>query len=330
MAAGSWGCGPVTSDHPPFGPTHMSAYPKQQLGWADFLDVGQVHHQEYDLEPMETSGRALRIPLDGSGSEYLLMEYRKRIGFDADLPTDGVMIYHEDDGGELHPAPGSGNPHLLSVIEQDHDHGLMRDSAQGGDRGEAGDAWGVGGIAEKLDYVTTPSLALSGGGPTPVTIHSVAAEGDRAVVWLSSAPTPVIMAPADSTPVTPGSAFQRHFLVSGGYMPYTFGGALPVGVAATANGDDLLLSGSVSAAGAAAGLRVIDARGSVSPVLFYPLVTGSPTLSADQLLQPLLRSGGTAPTAADEEYLDASGNANGAYDVGDLRAWLRAHPSAGG
>jgi hypothetical protein len=35
----------------------------------------------------------LKIPLRADGSEYLLLENRKRMGFDADLPADGLLIW---------------------------------------------------------------------------------------------------------------------------------------------------------------------------------------------------------------------------------------------
>lgn len=41
------------------------------------------------------------------------------------------------------------------------------------------------------------------------------------------------------------------------------------------------------------------------------------------LTQPFLDSWATPPTPEEEEFLDARGNGNGSYDVGDLRAYLR-------
>ncbi|MCG6956968.1 MAG: M6 family metalloprotease domain-containing protein [Gemmatimonadetes bacterium] len=329
MAAGSWGCGPVGSERAAFGPTHMSAYPKHTLGWVNYVDVGDVRNKVYELAPMETTGRPLRIALDSVGREYLLVEYRTHTGFDVDLPATGVLVYHQDTEGSLRPTPGSGQPYFLSVVEQDHNNGLQRNSFEGGNRGEAGDAWGVGGVAQRLDYLTTPSLRRDDGSATSVTIHSVSAEGDRALVRLSTARTPVIVEPTDTVPVTEVEPFERHFRIAGGYMPYTADGAAPDGVTLTVDNDELVASGSIQGTGPFdVALRVVDGRGSESPVLFYSLTATEWLVGEDRLVQPFLLSDAQPLTSPERLYLDASGNGNGQYDVGDLRAWLRAHPGA--
>ena len=47
------------------------------------------------------------------------------------------------------------------------------------------------------------------------------------------------------------------------------------------------------------------------------------------LLQPFLGGEATPPTQAELSYLDALGNVNGQYDVGDLRKILREGPVGG-
>ncbi len=63
MAAGSWGCGPTTDPTGTFGPTHFTAPLKHQLGWLDYLTVGEVWNEVVELDPVQTSGQALRIPM---------------------------------------------------------------------------------------------------------------------------------------------------------------------------------------------------------------------------------------------------------------------------
>ncbi len=96
MAAGSWGCGPVTESRDPFGPTHMSARTKNVLGWVDYVEEGSVREHEIFLDPIQESGQALRIPLDPAGNEALILEYRTKTGFDSQIPAEGVLIYHQD------------------------------------------------------------------------------------------------------------------------------------------------------------------------------------------------------------------------------------------
>lgn len=50
------------------------------------------------------------------------------------------------------------------------------------------------------------------------------------------------------------------------------------------------------------------------------------TIEQARLVAPLGRPGTGTLTSDEEAYLDAVGNANGRYDVGDLRAYLRHHP----
>ncbi len=188
MAAGSWGCGPVVEDRVPYGPSHMSPRNKNVLGWLDFTEVGldPVNNKEYVLDPVQTSGDALRIHLDSEGREYLLVEYRAQVGFDSNIPADGVLVYHQDLEAATRPNPASGLPYFLALLEQDDNDGLIRNTFEGGNRGEAGDAWGVGGVADELSGVTSPSTRLNDGSVTPVALHSIVVENGQARITLST------------------------------------------------------------------------------------------------------------------------------------------------
>jgi M6 family metalloprotease-like protein len=52
------------------------------------------------------------------------------------------------------------------------------------------------------------------------------------------------------------------------------------------------------------------------------------TVGPDALLAPFFETGGTGPTALERDYLDAHGNQNGRYDLGDLSLYFEEHPSA--
>ncbi len=93
MAYGSWGADWDT----PTKPTHLCAWAKAQLGWLtptnvpwDLLDE-QIHQ-------VETNQDVYRLWTNGEqGSQYFLVENRQKVGFDADLPGSGLLIYHVDD-----------------------------------------------------------------------------------------------------------------------------------------------------------------------------------------------------------------------------------------
>ncbi len=243
MAAGSWGCGPVVDRSEPFGPTHMVARSKHLLGWLDFFQVGEVRNYEVVLDPVQTSGRALEIPLDESGREFLQISYRAQIGFDRQLPADGVLIFHRDIDGKLRPQPGSGTPYFLSLLEQDDNDGLQRNSFEGGNRGEAGDAWGVGGVPDRLNALTSPSARAHSGRTLPVTLHSIVVENGQARIVLSTAKTPELVAPDSSWTVTRATPFERRLRIAGGTMIYTPSGTVPEGVTLAADQDQLVVSG---------------------------------------------------------------------------------------
>jgi len=319
MAAGSWGCGPTTTPTGTFGPTHFSAPVKRQLGWVDYIDVGEIWNQVVELEPVQTSGKALLIPLASGGSEFLIAEYRARTGFDQQLPAGGVLFYKQDVNGSLQP---NGNePYRLMLLERDANRGLLRMHAEGGNRGEAGDVWASSGLdAGDLHVLSAPSLRMSDGSATSVTVHEVSVVGGRARLVLSTSATPKLFAAAGSAP---GTVFAR---VAGGVMPY----AATVGSAGSASwtvdGDDL----SVTASPAPftwpdVVISVRDAVGTKSePVHVTATEVTSWSPGAEELATFFTRGASDpgSPTPAMADYLDRMGNQNGVYDVGDLRRWM--------
>lgn len=72
--------------------------------------------------------------------------------------------------------------------------------------------------------------------------------------------------------------------------------------------------------------RVRDAIG-LEAGLILELSVEEPVLGLPSLAAPFLE-GGSPPTAAQEAYLDWGGNRNTAYDIGDFRAYVQAHPDA--
>ena len=76
--------------------------------------------------------------------------------------------------------------------------------------------------------------------------------------------------------------------------------------------------------------------GAASNVSFYRiavedgiarLTISTTTIALDRLVQSFVDGAAELLTAEEETYLDTVGNGNGRYDVGDLRRYLRSHPS---
>jgi M6 family metalloprotease-like protein len=322
MAAGSWGCGPAEDPRADFGPTHLSAHSKHRLGWIDYIEVGEVWNEEVVLDPVQTSGLALRIPLDAEGREFLIAEHRAQTGFDAQLPASGVLFYKQDLTASLQPDPESGDPYFLTLLEHDDDRGLLRTDAEGGDRGVATDAWGAAGTAGALHAASRPPLRLSAGGATSVTVHEVSVVGSRARLVVSTSPTPRLVAPGSP------AALPVSLRVAGGVIPYRASWYGPEGLAVTLDGDELRLAGSPDMGLPELVVAVHDAVGTASrPLVVSPSGYAEWTIDVPELLRPILELDGEPLSDVQLGFLDELGNRNGRYDVGDLRRWLRENPA---
>jgi M6 family metalloprotease-like protein len=328
MAAGSWGCGPVGSNREPYGPSHMIGLSKSRLGWITPIDPGEVWSDTLELSPIQTSGQALRIPLQPGGGEYLWIEFRDTVGFDHALPTAGVLMYKEHAFLDLgyKPDPTTTDPYPVMLLEQDANRGLLRITPEGGNRGEAGDAWGVGGAGRRLNALTSPELRMTSGQWTSVQIHDVVVEGDKARIVLSTGSTPVLVEPAEPLALDPVRSFSAAVKIFGGRGPYT--GEVTDGPGSygfESGGDEIFLVGSLREGETRdVTFSARDATGRVSNSVTVTLVAeGEWTVTLDGLLQSLLATDAEPLTADELDYLDELGNANGRYDVGDLRKWLR-------
>jgi M6 family metalloprotease-like protein len=75
-------------------PQHLSAWSKEQLGWIKPAVIDPLVPQQLMLAPIEnSSNECFKIPLGPDGSEYLLLENRRKIGFDQSVPAEGLLIW---------------------------------------------------------------------------------------------------------------------------------------------------------------------------------------------------------------------------------------------
>jgi M6 family metalloprotease-like protein len=155
MGAGSWG----GDMYHPQTPTHMCAWSKEQLGWVDPVPV-YGDPTEFSLPAVETSGEVLKaFPHGIPGNEYFLIENRVQTGFDSDLPTSGIAIWHVDSA-----VTGNQNDtHRLVDLEE----------ADGLDQldaytsfGDAGDLFPGAASAPAFDDTTYPDAHTYAGNPT--------------------------------------------------------------------------------------------------------------------------------------------------------------------
>ncbi len=98
MAVGSWN-GPSGPSGYSIGgsPSHFDAWCKIQLGWVTPI-VPKNNLSNVSIPPVETNPIVYMLWTDGViGDEYFLLENRRKIGFDAYLRGEGLLIYHVDE-----------------------------------------------------------------------------------------------------------------------------------------------------------------------------------------------------------------------------------------
>jgi hypothetical protein len=75
-------------------PQHFSAWSKEQLGWVKPAVIDPTVKQKLILSPVEDSPKeCFKVLIKPDGSEYLLLENRKKKGFDVGLPGEGLLIW---------------------------------------------------------------------------------------------------------------------------------------------------------------------------------------------------------------------------------------------
>ncbi len=75
-------------------PQHFSAWSKEQLGWVTPAVIDPTIKQKLILAPIEDSPKeCYKVLARPDGSEYFLLENRRRKGFDASLPAEGLLIW---------------------------------------------------------------------------------------------------------------------------------------------------------------------------------------------------------------------------------------------
>ncbi|MSR37119.1 MAG: hypothetical protein EXR95_10860, partial [Gemmatimonadetes bacterium] len=267
MGGGSWGCGtgPKQSG---FGPTHMGPLHLSTLGWveADIIAPGTVN-ADVTLQPVQSAqGRILKIPLSDDGMEFYLVEYRQRVGFDAALPAEGVLIWHVDPFVGARAIP-EGLPWVspYHLVEADGDNALRKLEAEGGNRGVAADVFTLGSRVDSLTDRTRPSTRDHLGRTTGVAVRDIRIENGVARMRVTTRDRFAVVA-RTSGALQATTAHETVLRTAGGSAPLTVttmaGYPLPPGLSVAASGDVIRVAGTPTRAGLQlAALEVRDAAG---------------------------------------------------------------------
>ncbi len=160
MSGGSWnGGGDI--------PSHPSAWCKANQGWASTVNL--TANGNLSIGDVKDSHTLYRLWKDGAGgNEYFLMENRQRKGYDADLPGDGLLVWHID---ESIAANSDENHPKVALIQADG----KRDLELGHNRGDAGDPFPGTSNNGKFDSASTPNSLSYGRVNTCVSVSNISA-----------------------------------------------------------------------------------------------------------------------------------------------------------
>jgi immune inhibitor A len=162
MAGGSWNKG---GDRP----AHPVGWCKIKLGW---VNPTVVFNQALNatIKPCESNPQIYKLPIKTNTSkEYFLLENRQRIGFDDNLPGDGLLITHVDEN----QTNNNDQTHYLVGIEQAD--GKM-DLNKNANRGDSGDPYPYGNN-NVFDVNSNPNSKAYDNSGSLVAVTSIARSG---------------------------------------------------------------------------------------------------------------------------------------------------------
>jgi immune inhibitor A len=158
MAGGSWnGSGDV--------PAHPSAWCKAGQGWVTVEN--RTSDATLTMKDVKASKKIYRLWKNGAASdEYFLAEYRRKTGYDAKLPGEGLLVYHIDDTIEENSDEDHPKVRLMEADNQNHLH-------NGANRGDDGDPYPGRSQNKSLEKGTSPSSKAYSGSDSCVSITGI-------------------------------------------------------------------------------------------------------------------------------------------------------------
>jgi hypothetical protein len=213
MATGGYG----TDGQSPEYPAHMGAWSLLWLGWRQ--TVRPMADTVLVQRPIARGDPLVEFWFQGeSNPEHFLIENRQREGFDRNLPSEGLLVYHVDEAvmGLGLPANrvNTGLTPGLRLVEADGEYDIV----DGINRGDARDPFpGLLGRTQIDDDTSPNTRSFQGGTVTNIAMRDVTPVGDdvryrlqvRAPGW-----EPTVRASSgDYNPILPSSAANRAVLL---------------------------------------------------------------------------------------------------------------------
>ena len=184
MGSGGWAGTIVPGDNP----AHLSAWSKIFLGFVKPTPLTPLVTGFNSLDPVETGGDIIKLPIPGHIGEYFLLEYRSTTSgafFDKGLPGSGLLIWHIDENvAFMNWDNDSWNnwddndvnmneTHYMVDVEEYDLHDGTQELENGINRGESTDVWSNDNIG--FGDNTTP--------------NATAYDGSNSGLWISNIST---------------------------------------------------------------------------------------------------------------------------------------------
>jgi len=177
MAGGSWN-GPASPSGYSIGgsPSHFDAWCKIQLGWLT-PTIPTENLTNVTIPPVEQNPKVYMLWTDGIiGDQYFLLENRKKIGFDAYLRGEGLLIYHVDEkmrgtqnDYEWYPGLDPSKHYLVALEQADGLWELEKRKSSGNN----GDPYPGSTGNTTFDENSTPNSKAYGEIPTTVAVRNI-------------------------------------------------------------------------------------------------------------------------------------------------------------
>ncbi len=174
MGTGSYG----TDGGSPEFPAHLGAWPLKWLGWR--TPSRPANDSVLVLRPLAGGASPIEFWFQGeANTEYFLIENRQRMGFDRNLPAEGLIVYQIDEtvltplavaSNRVNAGPNPG----LRLIEADG----YNDLSQGRNRGDEHDPFPGFFSRTTFDDTTVPSTRSFRGTLTNIALREIEPLGD--------------------------------------------------------------------------------------------------------------------------------------------------------
>jgi immune inhibitor A len=164
MAGGSWNGGGNT-------PAHPTAWCKVKAGWINPTVLFGVE-QDITIRPYKSNRDVFKLPVGTANSkEYFLLSNRRKEGFDALIPGEGLLIEHIDEN----KSSNSDENHYLVDIEQADGARHLNLNANSGD---ANDAYPHASNST-FDSSSTPSSRAYNGSDSKISVTNIRRSGSN-------------------------------------------------------------------------------------------------------------------------------------------------------